>query len=127
MATPLRSSPVLIMSVVGSWSSAGHRSATRGPAVWVVGLRDCKPRADGVADLRLGPRWAIAGSFVDVSCPNDDDLIWEPGQPFHPAGRCIEDDEILDPDAGFAFEVDPGLDGEHRWRREWHVERGTAQ
>src|SRR4029079_17863795 len=111
MATPLRSSPVLIMSFVGSCGAA---------AVWPSGAPGRGHRAWWhriVADARAG-----AGRSAD-----DQHVPRKPRQELEAAGPGVEPDEVLDPDARLTFEVDPRFDAEDRRRRQRRVGRGPAQ
>ena len=54
---------------------------------------------------------------------DDDDLAREPVRRSTPPAPASSSIEVLDPDAGLALEVDPGLDGEHGRRRQRAVER----
>src|SRR6185369_17547296 len=57
----------------------------------------------------------------------NEDLTRKPGQALDPAGAAVEEHEILDPHPGLALEVDPGLDREHRRRRQRAVEGPRAE
>src|SRR6476661_1764881 len=48
------------------------------------------------------------------SAAEDDDLARELRQPFYPPRRRVEQDQVLDPDAGLVLEVDPRLHREDR-------------
>src|SRR5207342_3696867 len=50
-----------------------------------------------------------------------------PGQALDPAGTRIDGDEILDPHAHLAFEVDAGLDGEDRRAGQWRLGRESPE
>ena len=62
-----------------------------------------------------------------LSAPDDQHVPREPRQALDPAGAGVEQDEVLDPDARLALEVDPGLDREDRRRRQRRVRRRAAQ
>src|SRR4029079_16126670 len=107
MATPLRSSPVLIMSFVGSCGRRrGGRRARRSAAIV--------------------PWWLRIVADGDLAADHHD-LSREAGQVLERARPGVELDEVLDAHAGLAGEVDPWLHAEHRRRRQPHVERGSAQ
>ena len=109
MATPFFSSPVLIMS--GGLLGRRRRGRGRAEAGGRFGVR---PRivADGPSRRRARP-----------SARSDEHVARELRQALDPAGAGVEQDEVLDPDAGLALEVDPGLDREDRRRRQRRVER----
>src|SRR5512132_4027262 len=112
MATPFRSSPVLIMSVLGSWWTSGPAGRrARGRAVEI-----------GWWHRIVADRSRAAGRRL---LPDDDEFARELRQPLDAASAPIEEDEVLDPDPGFSLEVDPRFDREHRLRRQRRIERGT--
>ena len=55
------------------------------------------------------------GPCARASGGQDDDVAREGRQELHEAARRIQVDEVLDPDAGLALEVDPGLHARRRW------------
>src|SRR2546422_2441145 len=103
MATPFLRSPVLIMSGWLLDRSRAKRALRSGVSV-VIG----------------------AGLYRTRSARQDEDLARELRQALDAAGSGVQQHEVLDPHAGLAFQVDPGLDRERRRRRERRVERGRA-
>src|SRR5258706_16414406 len=91
MATPLRSSPVLI---IRGWAPGW---APRGPA------RQSIFRPPIVAE-------------PPPSTADDEHVPRELRKQLRLAGIGVEEDEVLDPDPRFALEVDPRLDREDRRR-----------
>src|SRR3954451_9253598 len=110
MATPLRSSPVLIME-----NGLLRRPVEVGPSAGAARRRSCRVRAPIVLDDR--PR----------SAGQSDHLAGEPRQPFHAAGVGVEQEKVLDADADLPLQVDPRLYGEHGWRRQRRVEGEPAE
>src|SRR6185436_237386 len=105
MATPFLSSPVLIMrsgllGVSAGGSSLGRTRAPAGRTWWIGPI---------VADAR-----SASGS-------DDDDLARELRQSLDSASCDVEADEVLDPDARLAVQVDAGLDREDRRARQGRV------
>src|SRR6266576_7133590 len=96
MATPLRSSPVLI---IRGWAPGARRAGRRGDRFF--GLPIVAEHPPSTAD--------------------DERLAWKHRQPFDATRRGIKEDEVLDPDAGFALNVDPRLDREDRRRWQRHI------
>src|SRR6476646_9777884 len=111
MATPFRSSPVLIMR---SWAPGiGRRADAAIGVVWCGSI---------VAERSAADRRRHGGL-----CADDDHVTRESGEAFDATATGVEPHQVLDADAGLAGEVDPGFDGKHGRARERRLRCPLAQ